>query len=137
MSEATVIQSSAYVGSEPDDRRVSTRYPCGRKCVCWPIGQGSYCGFWAAKVRDISTAGICLLINRSFEPGTVLVVEMDETADDDSRLLLARIARRAERKRGGYVLGCSLTMELSDHDLMTLLPFPSPRESSDGENRGF
>ena len=124
MSDATLLPPVTRAPLIADERRKSVRYPCGRKCLCWPLKQSPF-RYWPAKVRDISTAGVCLFTDRSFELGTVLVIEMDETDRDASRLLLARVVRSTERKRGGYQLGCALSLELSDHKLLSMLPYPA------------
>src|SRR5262249_58341415 len=64
------------------ERRAAVRYPCNLDVSCrrvaaamdipWPT--------WPAKTRDISKVGIGLRLGRHYEPGTLLAIEVKNTA---------------------------------------------------------
>jgi hypothetical protein len=124
MSEANTVLSPPEVDCTADNRRAWVRYPCAQKGVCRAVANSQYGGLWPAKVRDISTSGISLIMSRRFEAGTVLVVELDNTSGDESILLLARVVRVTERRRDDWIMGCTLSKQLSTNELTGLVNYP-------------
>lgn len=124
MSEAITASRSSLIDCAPLNRRAWVRYPCGQKGVCRAVANSQNGGLWPAKVRDVSTSGISLMMSRRFEVGTVLVVELDNTSGDDSVLLLARVVRVTERTRGNWVMGCTLSKQLGGNELIGLVKYP-------------
>jgi len=68
----------------------------------------------------VSANGIALVVNRRFEPGTVLEIELGATRESPSRALRARVVRLTARGGGKWLLGCVLATGLSDADLRGL-----------------
>jgi hypothetical protein len=124
MSEATDAYSSTLVDQNPDNRRAWVRYPSGQRGVCRALANSHHGGLWPAKVCDVSSGGLSLFMSRRFEVGTMLVVDLDNTSGDESVLLLARVVRVTERKRGDWVMGCILSKQLGFNDLMGLVEYP-------------
>jgi hypothetical protein len=75
---------------------------------------------WPTKVRDISATGIGLLVSRRFEPGTILVVEMQGDPPVGERLLLARVVHTTSAG-GEWLVGCEFINPLSDDELEAFL----------------
>jgi hypothetical protein len=68
-------------------------------------------------VKDVSEGGISLVIRYGFEPGTVLVIDLDGATESGGPPLLARVVHATQRGDGRWVLGCALRRELSPEQL--------------------
>src|SRR5437016_4231593 len=81
--------------SSADDRRASQRHPSDRVTSCKPASavDGSP---WPARVRDISTLGIAVVLDRPVEPSTVLVIELENPCRTSRRTYLARVVHVTE-----------------------------------------
>lgn len=76
---------------------------------------------WAARILDISGGGIRLLVERRFEIGTILNIEIQaETADAPSSLMV-RVMHLSAESAGRWSLGCRFGRELSDKEIQALL----------------
>ena len=124
MSESTTVSPCKIVDDTPANRRAWIRYPCGQKGVCRSVANSQHGGLWPAKVRDISSSGVSLLMSRRFEVGTMLVIDLHTTSGDESVLLLGRVARVTERMRGDWIMGCVLSKQLGNNELMGLVKYP-------------
>ncbi len=86
----------------------------------------------SASVRDISLGGINLVVNRPFEKGAMLQVEVEGAGEDVPRALLVSVLQVTPQGEGSWLLGCSIARELSDEELR---PFQAKRvmaPASDG-----
>lgn len=106
----------------PEERRMRDRYACDLKSTCKPIESQSSTP-WPAKIRDVSATGVRLTMFRRFEPGTLLVLELQDR-DGVPRLLLARVVRIAKQVRGRWYHGCTLEAELDEQELEALVETP-------------
>jgi CheY-like chemotaxis protein len=117
-----------------EERRARVRYLCHLTGSCQPVGQPTTGETWIGKLRDISTNGLCLLINRRFEVGTLLTIEIPRpnrlryqvpngnAFPEHGVLLLSRVVRVAQEPFDGeWEIGCSLPRELSHEELQRLL----------------
>jgi CheY-like chemotaxis protein len=117
-----------------EERRARIRFLCSVTGSCQPLGQPITGESWIGKLRDISTGGFRVLINRRFEVGTLLTIEIPRPNAVPSRpatangfpeqgiLLLSRVVRVAkEPMDGDWEIGCSLSHELSHDELQRLL----------------
>jgi hypothetical protein len=101
------------------ERRAEPRYPCSLTVGCEPVaGKGQEP--WGAEVRDISASGIALIVERRFEPGTILVVMPPEQFETPASLL-ARVVRAQAYGSGRWIIGCKLVNRLGEDDLRGLL----------------
>lgn len=99
------------------ERRARVRFACARKSSCRPTTQE---GQWPAQARNISAAGLNLFLNRRFERGSLLVIELSGITEDSSCMLLASVIWVAPRPEGGWIVGCKLSQELSQDELTRL-----------------
>jgi hypothetical protein len=107
------------------ERRASVRYPCsedsfGPDNSCRPI-TAMRKESWLAAVRDLSTGGVGIVVNRRFEPGTLLSVELQDAEKTSARTLLVRVVRLTQEDKDHWLLGCAFTTKLSEADLLTLM----------------
>lgn len=74
------------------------------------------------QVLDLSFSGIGLLLPRRLELDTLLLIDLETRDERHVPLqLLARVARVALRKGGGWITGCAFFSDLSDAELEALL----------------
>lgn len=102
----------------PVDRRDNGRANSSLTCSCTVITLQQRPPFWPAKVRDVSTSGIGLVVNRALEPGTFLAIHVNTHFD---RPLRARVVHSTlQRPEMSWVVGCTLTHRLSVDELQVL-----------------
>jgi hypothetical protein len=90
------------------NRRVTVRYHSGLHASCEPLAARGKSGLdWRASVKDVSRGGLGLLLDRRFEVGTILTVDL--TLDPHSNcMILARVAHCTPQPEGGWLVGCEL-----------------------------
>jgi serine/threonine protein kinase len=116
---ATVPSFSA-VPPPHRDRRAAVRFSTNLETCCQPtcrIKERS----WSGRIQDISSTGICLLLRRRFEPGTLLTAELQGPAENITKTMLVRVLRVQEAARRKWSIGCAFDRELSDQELKALL----------------
>jgi hypothetical protein len=70
----------------------------------------------SVRVRDVSRGGISLAVDRSFEPGELLSIELPIPPGRPSSRVLACVVR-CQCRGGEWVLGCTFAAQLHDQDL--------------------
>jgi len=93
-----------------------------------PVGLEAFCRSvaavkddpWPARVRDLSAGSIGLHLTRRFEPGTLLVIELEKKEQSLSHTLVGRVVH-ATQSTGGWMVGCTLANKIADDDLQALL----------------
>lgn len=108
------------------ERRAAVRYPCdpesfGADNSCRPITVARKSESWAAVVRDVSTGGVGIVVNRRFEPGTLLSVDLQDADKTSNRTLLVRVVRLTQEGKDSWLHGCAFTNKLSESDLLSLM----------------
>ena len=122
MSDAILVSPARPEPDDPVECRAWPRFPCLLPGLCRPSAHAHAAGCWPAKAHDISTGGVSLIVNRRFEPGTSLVIEVHAPAGDSTCTLLGRVMRVANHGREFWLLGCALTRPLGDEDLRAWCP---------------
>jgi c-di-GMP-binding flagellar brake protein YcgR len=97
-----------------DERRVWVRYPTHLETTYLPAGAES--PRLSARVRDVSRGGIHLVVNREFQTGELLSIELPR-ANDGTHTLLACIVRVDRLKGDDWALGCVYSRELGEEEL--------------------
>jgi hypothetical protein len=123
----------------PAERRVHARYPCQLNSLCKPAGRHQTGQAWKGWIEDVSKEGLKLTLNRRFEPGALLAVEVDVTKEElaqvfhsaISRFFLAKVVRAVPRRDGKWILGCLLVKKFNDEDMDSFLEFNAFRHLSD------
>jgi hypothetical protein len=101
------------------DQRATVRHASTKGGSCRPISPGE--ATWAAKVQDVSAGGVGLVLERRFEPATVLLVEVLPTAKEPGRQLLVKVVRAQQLSPRRWLLGCVFARRLSDEDVQTVV----------------
>ena len=103
------------------ERRATPRFPCNLETVCRLVATMPD-DPWPAMVRNISLGGICLVLHRRLEPGTVLAVELQDSVHGRTpRTVQMRITSVAEYPSGGWICGGAFADRLSPDELRVLL----------------
>ncbi len=123
MSEAVVSELEVVEPTEVIENREQPRFPCTLASVCRPSSHAFSEGNWPARVEDISASGVRLLLNRRFEVGTSLILQVGDPAGH-SCTMLARVVWVAGPRPGHWLLGCSLSQGLSNEELRGLVQYP-------------
>lgn len=130
-SEVQAFQHEGVVGSAAD-RRVYVRHP-------WNVEMAGYQVMaprheqWNAKVLDISSGGIGLLVDCRFENGTLLSLELPSTAGKAPFTMLVRVVHITAQSADRWVVGCSFAAELSEDKLRELLAQTAESDESIGQ----
>jgi hypothetical protein len=125
MSEQkTSLQTKVSAEESGSERRAFVRHSTAMEAFCEPIA-GEIAAEpemgWAAKVLNISAGGVALVLQRRFEPGTPLVIELSSNAETQGRTLFASVVHVRSQPRGKWLVGCTFTSPLSDDELETIL----------------
>lgn len=108
-------------GAKAPERRRAERHPCRLVCWCNTISLTRDGASWPARVRDISSDGMALVLNGVLEPGTFLSVDVPGLPGNDRPPLRARVVRVAVDEGRTWILGCQISPVLSKDELNALL----------------
>jgi hypothetical protein len=111
------------------DRRVSKRLPCRVSIDCHALEPGADAKWWPGTVADLSGRGVRLFLERRFEQGTLLMVELPEAGGHAVQTQLARVVWVAHHPSGPWILGCAFPQDL-DRDYFLALTAEEGREAS-------
>lgn len=119
--EAEAVRPAPSVPSAPnvENRRVAPRFTTDLPASCGPLQAGRQ--RWHADIQDVSLTGVRLLLERRFEPGVVLNIEVHDDSEAVTSALLVRIRWVRSVDAGGWAAGCSFTRELSTEELEAFL----------------
>jgi PilZ domain len=105
----------------PSDRRAWVRFPCDLGSSCC-ASAGDDRTRWTARMQDISRGGARVVVDRRFEPGTILNIQVEAAAREDiPSVLLARVVHVKAESGGFWALGCRFARELTEKDLYVLV----------------
>jgi len=130
------MSMQAFAGAgRPDsvrgfDCRVTTRRTCNFQTSCEPTSvRGDRDIKWAATINDISVGGIGMVLQRRYEPGTGLTIELPDSASDTTYTVLARVVHVKKQRDGRWHLGCNFVSELSEEEVETLIQVAQARST--------
>ena len=76
---------------------------------------------WPATIRNISTAGVGLLLDPRLTPDTLLSVELRNATGTFSCMHLAWVVHIAPAAEGQILHGCRFTQDLGEEELQNLI----------------
>ncbi len=76
---------------------------------------------WKAMIRDLSTTGVGMILNQSFDPDTELAVELFSPDMLLCYTVLTRVVHSNRQGNGSWLVGCRFVRELSPEELQNLL----------------
>lgn len=98
------------------ERRAAVRYSCNRETTLRSLTASTDIS-WPAEVLDISRGGLGLLLDRRFEQGTLLDIDLQMAGRHSVRTLIVRVVNVRKQGIGQWILGCAFADELSDAEL--------------------
>lgn len=109
---STTADSSAVA----DERRAFPRYPVDWEVACKALAAGQR-DSWQARAINISAGGLGVLLERRFERGTTLTVQLPHGPAETPRTLLARVMHATRQPDGTWLHGLSLLRPLNEDQL--------------------
>jgi hypothetical protein len=110
---------SAKSKKKKSERRVWVRHRATLESGCQPVAMPTAPQpewRWPAVVRDISLGGVSLVLERRFERGAGLRVELP-CATDGSVHILTAIVMHIKQRGDRWLLGCEWSIPLTDEEL--------------------
>jgi hypothetical protein len=120
MSDLQIHATPAAGSVTLADRRAYVRHPCHLGTSCHPVtsGQGQE---WVGQAINISQGGVGLVLNRRFEKGTLLSVEVTGVNGQPGRTLFARVAHICQQSDGSWMIGCAFANKLTVDEVNAIL----------------
>jgi hypothetical protein len=103
--------------SAPADRRTAPRFPSTSKLFCYPAGSGLL-QRRAGRVRNVSKTGVGLLLDKCWQPGTVMMIELPGA--EGPRTVRGRVIHATSQPAGTFLVGCVLDQPMTDAELQAL-----------------
>lgn len=110
-----------HVPPEGPEARQDRRYPTRLEVSCRRLL--GHTRHWPSRVTDVSATGLCLEVDRRYEPGTVLTIELGE---DGEYTYMVRAKWVREVGPGRWHVGCTFNQRLTEPELRLLLENKSP-----------
>jgi hypothetical protein len=117
MAEQTIPFQKERQDTAKNQRRAWLRFRSEQDVAC--TKEETNTG-WLGRVRDISSGGMALTSKQRFEPGTVLMVEL-ETRAGWPRRLFVQVIHATQDREDRWIIGCAFASPLSEEELRKLL----------------
>jgi hypothetical protein len=112
----------AAPGPQRPNCRVHERLACALPTTCQPASVSDANEVrWSATICDISQGGARLRLERRFEKGTGLAVELPGDLERESAIVFVRVVHLRREDDGAWILGCKFVSELGEDELQRLL----------------
>jgi hypothetical protein len=76
---------------------------------------------WPGEIVTISCGGITLSLERRFQPGTALMIEVESDDDQPARVLEVTIVHVKHQDGDRWIHGCELRVRLSEEELQAFI----------------
>jgi c-di-GMP-binding flagellar brake protein YcgR len=119
--------------AEKDDRRLWLRYRTNLQTYYEPANSRAGEGRLSAQIRDISLAGVQLVVDRECKPGNLLTVELP-TPEGETRSVLACVVHARKTAEREWTVGCSFSRELEEDDLASFQAARQPAAPDDSRH---
>jgi hypothetical protein len=106
--------------SEPTDRRAAERLLTSPEASCSflsPVVED----FGPAKIKNISTDGVGLLMSRRVETGTLLAMTLSNPTRGFTKTVLVRVAHVTAAQPGNWLVGGTFNLPLTYQELTALV----------------
>jgi hypothetical protein len=113
---SATVEEDAVSRSPNEERRASVRHRSGLRVSCRLVDDLA-AEAWQARVRDLSTLGIGLLLPHKRELAELLEIELVKANGALVRTVLARIIHVEEDGPRSWFVGCAFVSELTDEEM--------------------
>jgi hypothetical protein len=104
------------------DCRIYERKSCELPTTCQPASALEMKEMrWAATIVDISLGGVRILLQRRFEKGSGLAIELPGDEQREPTVVFVKVVHVRADANGAWALGCRFLSELSEDELQRLL----------------
>ncbi len=103
-----------------NERRAWVRYPCDLDSSCRPV-INAVNRRWPAKVRNVSSGGMCVALDRRFEVGSLLTIDVQNAVGASCLSCVVKVIHVTREDCGNWLLGCSFRSPLSEDEVQELL----------------
>jgi hypothetical protein len=125
MSERSLLfPANGKIASTSRERRVWARYPTSVGGTCQPVAAETASEpemAWPGEIVTISCGGITLALERRFQPGTSLVIEIESGDEEPSRFFEVVVIHVKPEADDRWLHGCELRIKLSEEDLQAFV----------------
>jgi hypothetical protein len=102
--------------------RIYERKPCDLPTTCRPASALAMKEMgWTATVVDISLGGLRINLQRRFEKGTGLAIELPADDEQEPTVVFVKVVHLQAIENGAWALGCRFISELGEDELQRLL----------------
>src|SRR4051794_9645511 len=101
------------------ERRAAERFPVNADACC-PFLSPVVEDFGSVKIRDVSMAGIGLLMTRRVEPGTLLAATLSNAARNFTKTVLIRVSHTTPLP-GNFLVGGTFSVPLTYQEMSALV----------------
>jgi hypothetical protein len=105
------------------ERRAWVRIPTSKDVSCQPVAAPTAVQaetIWLGNLRNISLRGLSLVLDRRFEPSSLLIIELADKAKAGARYWSVRVVNVAPGGKRRWIMGCEFIRPLSQEELKTL-----------------
>jgi hypothetical protein len=106
---------------ETAEKRSWVRFPCALE-ASYRVVRMTERDMSHAQVIDISSSGVALLVRRPIDAGSLLSIILMARKGKSSLKMLACVVRATDQPNDLRLLGCNFIRELSDRELIAVLP---------------
>ena len=103
------------------ERRGAERFRCNWYPSVQVLARAASLHMHRALVRDVSESGMGLILDRSFQKGTILAIQLRSREAGFSGILSATVQHTTVLEDGYCLLGCSLSRTLTGTEMNALL----------------
>ncbi len=123
MASQTLAAETGPDSSRPAlECRVYERLHCEIPTACHPASLLDAKEMrWRGVICDISQGGACLKLQRRFERGTGLAIELPGDGNTEPSTVFVKVVHLKPQDDGSWALGCRFVSELSDDEVHRLL----------------
>jgi hypothetical protein len=76
---------------------------------------------WLGRFQIVSPGRLCLLLNRRFEPGTALIIELSDKPDLVVRFFQVRVIHSRRKRNRRWLIDCEFLSPPTPEELQALL----------------
>ncbi len=117
-----------------EDRRLRARHPVSIETKVTPAAADEAESSLSARILDVSSGGVKLVVGRAFEQGDLLTLELPAPAGEPAVSVLACVVHARPERDAEWVLSCRFSAELNDADLTAFGATRAKPAESDGRN---
>jgi hypothetical protein len=124
MAEITIPVPSGNKNQSQTERRAWVRTPTSQEVSCQPVAASTAVqaeSSWLGNLRNTSVRGLSLVLDRRFEPGSLLIIELADKAKAGARYWSVRVVNVTPEVKRRWIMGCEFIRPLSEQEIQALV----------------